>query len=827
MIAFIDQLLTGQPLQIAAVSAIILLALIGSILLIRQLRFIRRLKRMHHNPEIRQELIRITHKRPSLNRVHLLLRYAPEDGLFAVFLAALRSRRCAAKFREWLEQHEDVLSVRKIALSGKGENFDGARAVQFFHDRLDQIRELAGHPEWSVRYMACKILLHDNDDRSLRALDEMFHDPHSLIRRTIAEEFPQGDESKQELLAEKLQNLLINDYVFEVRAAAMQRLRRSFRNRAMPHPEKLSQVQILHLLEQLETGIHEDHDIALQQLGSRDVETQLQAARFAQRAGLLERLLRDADNSDSKAMEHAAGLLQHAADAGEFRFLNALRTKTDLSPASLDIAAGILLTKGPIQLITPLLNQAMKLDPEESPMHKQVFMKACQAAVQRGDSEAAMILQRSLLEASRTPTRATCILQELNGSHAQQLVPALLSLLKDIDFPLRELLEETLSRFDHSEYLPQLLDIVSSDRHDQAHAVRISAFQVIGRLQLSCTLQTVLEHLPVLPLQQARDFAVHLAQQDGDGFTQRVMDILEGKDGKVRAALIAAVPSTDNKDFIKPIRAALTDADPMVRSAAAWALMEYGDSKSLKDAQALLRDPVIQVRQEAAKALGSYGKDEVLAELGAIARDPQEVLSVQLSAVQGLSNSESPAAVGELTDILQTDGESERQEAAEIALAGKTTAKELEAMIEIMKDADPEQRNRLTAVFSRMGEQCEDSLIELLQEDIASLRPYITEVLEQTGCIEAMVRRLSQRKPEERRTAARQLSIIGTTSAFRGIVIAARDPDTEVRVMVTKALERLAGPEGKDILEELQQDPDRRIRKYTLWALERVKAGEL
>ena len=57
--------------------------------------------------------------------------------------------------------------------------------------------------------------------------------------------------------------------------------------------------------------------------------------------------------------------------------------------------------------------------------------------------------------------------------------------------------------------------------------------------------------------------------------------------------------------------------------------------------------------------------------------------------------------------------------------------------------------------------------------------------------------------------------------------MAARDPDNEVRVQVTKALERLATKEGSQILNALEEDPDRRIRKYTHWAIERIKAKSL
>ena len=66
------------------------------------------------------------------------------------------------------------------------------------------------------------------------------------------------------------------------------------------------------------------------------------------------------------------------------------------------------------------------------------------------------------------------------------------------------------------------------------------------------------------------------------------------------------------------------------------------------------------------------------------------------------------------------------------------------------------------------------------------------------------------------------LSLIGTLPAFRGLVIAAKDPDQEVRVCVVKALEKLKSSHSREILEKLKEDPDMRIRKYTHWALERL-----
>jgi hypothetical protein len=42
--------------------------------------------------------------------------------------------------------------------------------------------------------------------------------------------------------------------------------------------------------------------------------------------------------------------------------------------------------------------------------------------------------------------------------------------------------------------------------------------------------------------------------------------------------------------------------------------------------------------------------------------------------------------------------------------------------------------------------------------------------------------------------------------------------------MVTRALERLNNESGNEILEQQKSDPDKRIRKYTLWAMERIRA---
>jgi len=160
-------------------------------------------------------------------------------------------------------------------------------------------------------------------------------------------------------------------------------------------------------------------------------------------------------------------------------------------------------------------------------------------------------------------------------------------------------------------------------------------------------------------------------------------------------------------------------------------------------------------------------------------------------------------------------------------LSGKTEKKQLARLAEIFKDAVPVLKGGITRAAKGMGEKGEGAMVDLLGQDIASLKPYLAEILESTGYVEAVIRKLSHRDPAVRSEAAGILSIVETPSAFRGIVLAARDPEKDVRVKVIRALEKLETEEGKAILSDLENDPDKKVRKYTHWALERLRAKAL
>jgi HEAT repeat protein len=239
----------------------------------------------------------------------------------------------------------------------------------------------------------------------------------------------------------------------------------------------------------------------------------------------------------------------------------------------------------------------------------------------------------------------------------------------------------------------------------------------------------------------------------------------------------------------------------------------------------MMRDPVERVRIAAAKTFGTFGTPANIKRFQGLLSDENEVESVKLAALKGLSTSIHPEAVDVLVKFMDED--TEFSDAAANALSSLTHKKALIRLVEQMKDAEPTLREKISRVFKKMGVESEKTIRELLTEDIPSLHDYLVEILDSTGYTESIIRKLSHRDPGIRRDAADFLSRVGSKAAFRGMVLAARDPDDEVRVKVTKALEVLASKGGKEILEELKNDPERRVRKFTLWAMERIRAREL
>lgn len=751
----------------------------------------------------------IQHRREKV--LKRILEFIPEDGMFRAMQASIQKPGLVKLITEAISQH----GMRMFARSCTGEEFDGKANLELLRNFIDEIREIAGDPEWRARYFAVVVLLEDGSDRSLRPVLDAFEDSHPLIRKTVIGSI---NESRVEDLYQRLESSLIHDASYEVRSAAWDRIQRDYRDRYHVEVDKLSTTEAYRMLDFLDSGRDDHLNLAIDLLGKDNLELRHPAAVFLQQTGWLLNCLNEAEMSDQQDLNRRLKLLSKAAEVQVSDFL----VHTATRPASLFLALKLLEKHGNRELIPPLVERAFN---HYNGNEMEIWQQAVRLLNLRKSDAGNALLIKELDRHRYNPRKAGFILDELKVNDDLSVAQLLLNLLVDHRFDQRESLIKALSGFQISAIIPDLKKILRSGRDGYSHGIRITALRVIASYRLPYLVQMILEQLPTLPLDEARDFARILQGYSGADFSSRVDDLLAQPDGKIRAAVIASVPLDEKKRIIKEIRAALKDAEPEVRISAVWALIEVEETRTINQSLDLLRDPVSRVREAAARAIGTYGSDSSIQEMFKIITDENEVLSVKKAGVAGLGASESPKGVELLVNLLgETANEDELMKDIQGAIAWIKNRNRIQLLLEHMKDAEAELRDRIVQIFVIFGEDAEGAIRELLEEDIASLKPYLIEILDETGYIEAMIRQLSNRDPRVRRSAADFLARVGSLSSFRGIVLAARDPDEDVRVQVTRALEYLNSSEGNELLSKLREDPDRRVRKYTAWAMQRIQA---
>ncbi|MDC7231980.1 MAG: HEAT repeat domain-containing protein [Spirochaetales bacterium] len=861
-------LVTSLPLYllIAGAAAVLAILIIVIILLWRQIRFKKNVEALAENPDLNRKDFLKKYKRERLLKksslivdisrkkqvnlpglLHLgedwvqqyksshkgrlitwILEFSPDLGLFTIFQRAMLHQKPAQKLNSFLDNSSDFLKLRRIALSGRGEEFDGEKGLKLFSERIDEIREMTGDPEWASRYFAINILLHDEDERSARAVWESFEDPHALIRSTVIREIagdaePFGDEETS--LYSVLFNLLLNDPVFEVRLEAKNRIMKDFATSYSLDLESMSNEQILHVIQLLSPESPEDQDLALKILSGDDLELRQSAAAYLQECGVLERVFRESYMNDSEELERNYVLLKNSLEVNISGFLGGLQSNNNRG--SLLLASRLLKSSGPQDSISHLADRVFtqSIEKKEDSELNELYRNTLDCVNLRGNDSALFLLARELVDIKNRVALLGDALGAIPARGAFIFMPVLDEFLKDPDFPLKDELREVLKVMPEAEVQTAAMEIIRKGREAYPHAVRIQALKILGEMQKESCLQIILENLSILPLDEAREFAGMLSSYAEGLFNERVKLILDSVDAQSRATIIVSLPATGKKTFLKEIRAALDDANPEVRIAAIWALVEYRETKELARCTAMLRDPVPEVRREVARALGTSGTDSVLKEMEKVLNDDNEVNAVIQGIIEGLGASESAASVEIL--VRKISREDDYRMDCIRSLSRKKDKKSISAAIELFKDAGPQLREDMSTVFKMMGFEGEKTMVDLLREDIPSLQKYIAEVLESTGFVENHIRKLKHRDSSVRQESASFLAAIRTKSAFRGIVLAARDPNPDVRIEVTKALEILNTDEGKEILKDLEEDPDSKVRKYTFWALERVRTKSL
>jgi HEAT repeat protein len=749
--------------------------------------------------------------------IRRVLLYCPSSSVFKAFLAATQHPSLRRFFKDWMNSEGEEKVIRLLSETCRGEDFDPSFGKSITENHETLLHELTGEPEWYTRYFAYRILLLDREALPERSLEGGLLDPHPLVRKIITGNFSTGREKTWAILWDKL----IHDPVYEVREAARKRIGKEFMDLYSPKDAKLNDDETVRVLELLDPNCQEDRTFAMAALESLNKELCCHAAAFLEKCGALASLLAKNTFDDLNGVDRCVTLLQNAMEVNVSGFLWKYPSGDG---APLLAAARLLSGQSGVQESVCYLEEKVfaffhnkKLDPS----NKEIYIKTLEAAAANGNIKAHILLAEELSRRETHPAFLELLLPRLPGKAGTLFLPVLFRFLENTVFPLREELAKALGNFNPDMVLPEVLRILNSPRTKHPHIVRISAFKILGQMRLAFCLQKILENLPTLTPEETEEFSHLIASYyPQDMLEEKIKILLASPDAKIRASLITILPATKNESFIKEIRSSLKDIDPDVRVSAIKALLEFGEIKLLNQETSMLRDPIERVRLATAEVIARHGNTSALEILRTITTDHSETDVVKIGVITGLGQAVSAEGIPILIAIL--DSQPEFREYAENALTMRISKRDITQLIEIFKDAEPQLREKMIPVFKKQGKQAEPWILEILTDEVASLKPYLVKILEESGYVDEAKRRLSHRNVEVRREAANLLSLMDTLSAFRGLVLAAKDPDQEVRVCVVKALEKVKSSHSRDVLEKLKEDPDSRIRKYTFWALERM-----
>ncbi len=738
-----------------------------------------------------------------------VLSFEIEDGYFLCFKHALISEKLKKLFLEWLKKDESYL--KKIAYMSNGSKFNGAKALKILNDYFSLIKEMIIYNDWRYRFFSLIILMNHRDTSTERMLFELFKDPEYRIRKTLIDEF---NPDNQELFQKSLFNTIINDPHPEVRKHAIKRYHSTYEDFPEIEIENLKNEEILHLIEAFRKGNRSDEAMATDLVLHENHEIRFASSHFLDRAGVLSRYSRELDLSDSRGWERKLNIFTNAAECGATDFITTLLDKNTTETL---LMAGKIFEKVTIpDSIQTFLKKAVNNS------NIQVYEQAVKAATRVNSNETKSLLIKELRSKIDEKNKLTILVDSVTNLADRDFIDPLIEIM-DTHPDMSEQVKDALTTKEESSLAYKIIEILKDENRDIR--LKINLYFVLAKLGKDYCLSFLIEQLPIIPVKWMGELGKILKSYPPDILKEKMEYYLNKNDGHIKSNLIALIPNTGLETFIDKIREGLYDIDPLVRIASSYALIDMGDKKSIKKAIDLLRDPVEDVRTEVAYALGRTGNDEILNALRSYLFDDNEVLTVKKSILKGLSESLDTKTTDLLLDVLENS--EELLDYAIDALKNHRYYRGIVRLIERLKDSGEEIRNRIIKVIERMGIEAKPFLMEILKSDLARLKDSVSEVLDKIGGTDEEIVKLSHKNPEIRREAAANLSLIQTPKAFRGLILASRDPDREVRVNVVKALEKLETDEGKDILNLLENDPDPKIRKYTHWALERLKAKEL
>ncbi|OQY34709.1 MAG: hypothetical protein B6241_03990 [Spirochaetaceae bacterium 4572_59] len=682
----------------------------------------------------------------------------------------------------------------------------------------EELLLLASDSDPGIRYHALSVLIYSDNKIADRLIWDSLDDSDSLVRILLLKRFKPEDRQK---FYNRLYRIYLKDSNWKVRKASRERIRKDYSDLFTISPDNLEEREKIHCIELLDHRSSMDHDLAIHFLQDNKKGIALNASLYLEKEGCLDDMLKKASLSDMDEFNRKKELLLAAVSCQVSSFLD--KKENFMFCASLCLGIG-LLHAGAISKITEFIIEKVIVLPEKSVQVHQIRLQALEILLRIKTTEAYELLRKILKNFKSDNEIIKTVLEKLPEEGALNIYPVLLEYLKDLSFSNEETLIMSFMRLPMSYCLKDMYTIVRDTESDLI--VKRRALSVLCQFSEESTILFILEQLPLFSREDIQELGSTALKWAPAPFIKTAGELFQECDGNVRKSLMTLSALAGITRFLPEMEESLTDADPENRKTAIRALIDLDNSESLDKIINLLYDPDALVRSEAARSLIKWNKEEAFHQLSQILGDPNEVDTVEISIIEELGESSNIKSIALLIPVLELKTELEDELIK--SLMHKKKDDEIREIVGFFVEGTSAVRSSLTKLFSRMGDSAESYLLELLRaEKEIALHPSISRILDETAYVDLCISKLKNRKKSIRKQAAEDLILIGTEKAWQGLIIAVKDISREIRIISIRAMEKLRNNDSEKILEGLKNDPDKKVRKYTLWALEKINAGKL
>ena len=742
----------------------------------------------------------------------LIVRHFPGEYLYPCFLESLKKRMLFRVFQENLDP-DDILTLEHLGRSCASQPFDGKTASELLDGHKAIVRKMIGSESGDVRFFAYNVLVHYTDDLSLKTVLKGFTDGSRPVRKLLIEKAIFDDRKEACTL---LEHILFNDPSQSVRKAAAMRIKKDFGDLKSTDSKKLSADQALHYLTLMDPESDRDEKSALEFLEAEDKSLVREAALFLDKKGVLARFATELHLGDRLDFDRKVALLDQAVKVNVTGFFSSYPWNSD---AALLAAAKLLKGRGDLDILEKMASSVFSRDPYGSEFSLEIYRTLANAIDGSGSDECHRMKAQELKKHREDGRIMEILLSSIPPEREFYYRDDLFYLLENGQDFCRLLVRERLRTYEPALILTMLNDQLLNE--DNSVRFRSDILLIMANFHLDYTLQMILEHLPLLGEDELLEISSSLEKFSREKLRSLAEILFDSCDGDIHRSLIYALPLSESGYFRERLIAFKKSRDWDIRKAVLIKLHGMGEL-TLNDGLPMLNDPDEQVRMTAVSLLMDLDEEDVREVVGDLLRSEEESNGVKKAIILGLIKSENPGSLDLLFDYM---GRQEKLRSPVIELlALRKDRFHVEGLVRNYVKAEPALREELKPLFIKLGMSMEESMASLLKDQSTEARTMIEAILEEGGYTDRLASRLTSPDVSQRIRAIGNLIGLERREALKAALMAAGDPENTVRIALVKALEKLNTPGTNRMIEELCEDPDKKVRTYAVWARERLES---